>query len=214
MQFNKYVSSCIIFAKNTSRLLKESFDTFKVVGYKVCNSTEANHSHYQPIRMLTGLDVPIHVARHLASVSTSGTTSSPGRRRDSQPSHVQVSRRSTKQLQTQLLKRVGSATFSLRCIAHYVKQHLCFATTLVRSISQQIPFNIRERNAWKQIYISLQVKNGRIKVFHIPPFQQTADIFTKNLPSTLFNDFKVSLDVRESTLNLKERVRIYGFTKS
>ncbi|CAA7057552.1 unnamed protein product [Microthlaspi erraticum] len=38
---------------------------------------------------------------------------------------------------------------------------------------------------------------GQVRVLHVPSSQQYADIFTKGLPSALFNEFKSSLRVRE-----------------
>ncbi|GJT33289.1 ribonuclease H-like domain-containing protein [Tanacetum coccineum] len=37
---------------------------------------------------------------------------------------------------------------------------------------------------------------GEVRVLHIPSRYQFADIFTKGLPSTLFEDFRISLNVR------------------
>ncbi|KAL4587625.1 hypothetical protein LXL04_000497 [Taraxacum kok-saghyz] len=66
------------------------------------------------------------------------------------------------------------------------------------STCPQIWFNI---NAPKHIEIDLhfvrdKVAMGHIRVLHVPSASQYADIFTKGLPSTLFLDFRSSLNVR------------------
>nr|GEW96195.1 ribonuclease H-like domain-containing protein [Tanacetum cinerariifolium] len=40
------------------------------------------------------------------------------------------------------------------------------------------------------------VTAGQVRVFHVPSRYQYADIFTKGLPSALFEDFRSSLSVR------------------
>nr|GEX40514.1 ribonuclease H-like domain-containing protein [Tanacetum cinerariifolium] len=42
------------------------------------------------------------------------------------------------------------------------------------------------------------VSTGRIRVLHVPSHYQYADIFTKGLPTTLFDEFRSSLSVRSS----------------
>uniref|UniRef100_A0A1J3FNB4 Putative mitochondrial protein n=1 Tax=Noccaea caerulescens TaxID=107243 RepID=A0A1J3FNB4_NOCCA len=46
-------------------------------------------------------------------------------------------------------------------------------------------------------FVREKVALGQVRVLHVPSSQQYADIFTKGLPSTLFQDFKNSLRVRE-----------------
>ncbi|CAA7029694.1 unnamed protein product [Microthlaspi erraticum] len=45
-------------------------------------------------------------------------------------------------------------------------------------------------------FVREKVKIGQVKVFHVPSSLQFADIFTKGLPTMLFNDFRDSLTVR------------------
>ncbi|GKG04431.1 ribonuclease H-like domain-containing protein, partial [Tanacetum coccineum] len=40
------------------------------------------------------------------------------------------------------------------------------------------------------------VAAGHVRVLHVPSRYQFADIFTKGLPSTLFEEFRTSLSVR------------------
>nr|GEX46647.1 ribonuclease H-like domain-containing protein [Tanacetum cinerariifolium] len=42
------------------------------------------------------------------------------------------------------------------------------------------------------------VSTGRIRVLHVPSHYQYADIFTKGLPTALFDEFRFSLSVRSS----------------
>lgn len=45
-------------------------------------------------------------------------------------------------------------------------------------------------------FVREKVKIGQVKVIHVPSALQFADIFTKGLSTTLFNDFRSSLTVR------------------
>ena len=45
-------------------------------------------------------------------------------------------------------------------------------------------------------FVREKVAIGQVKVIHVPSSLQYADIFTKGLPTTLFNDFRYSLNVR------------------
>ena len=45
-------------------------------------------------------------------------------------------------------------------------------------------------------FVCEKVALGQVRVLHVPSSSQFADIFTKGLPSSLFNDFKHSLSVR------------------
>jgi hypothetical protein len=48
-------------------------------------------------------------------------------------------------------------------------------------------------------FVREKVGIGEVRVLQIPSAHQFADIFTKGLPSTLFNDFRDSLCVAKST---------------
>jgi hypothetical protein len=41
---------------------------------------------------------------------------------------------------------------------------------------------------------------GHVRVFHVPTSSQYADIFTKGLPTSIFMEFRSSLNVRPSTV--------------
>lgn len=56
-------------------------------------------------------------------------------------------------------------------------------------------------------FVREKVKLGLVRVLHIPLTLQYADIFTKGLPSVLFNNFRSSLGVSEPTLQLREGER-------
>lgn len=45
-------------------------------------------------------------------------------------------------------------------------------------------------------FVREKVAMGQVRVLHVPSTSQYADIFTKGLPSSLFNDFKSSLSVQ------------------
>jgi hypothetical protein len=40
-----------------------------------------------------------------------------------------------------------------------------------------------------------KISLGEVKVLHVPSSRQYADIFTKGLPSTLFEEFRSSLNL-------------------
>ena len=42
-----------------------------------------------------------------------------------------------------------------------------------------------------------EVQRREVRVLHVPPRYQIADIFTKELPQILFDDFRSSLSVRQ-----------------
>lgn len=44
-------------------------------------------------------------------------------------------------------------------------------------------------------FVREKVAIGELRVTHVPSAQQLADVFTKGLPSALFNDFRDSLSI-------------------
>ncbi|KAK4355573.1 hypothetical protein RND71_024544 [Anisodus tanguticus] len=44
-------------------------------------------------------------------------------------------------------------------------------------------------------FVRKKVARGQVRVFHVPSWYQIADIFTKGLPSVLFQDFRDSVSV-------------------
>ena len=55
-----------------------------------------------------------------------------------------------------------------------------------------------QRTKHVEIYIHFvreKVRMGQVRVLHVPYSLQFADIFTKGLPTTLFNEFRTSLTV-------------------
>ncbi|GKF50390.1 ribonuclease H-like domain-containing protein, partial [Tanacetum coccineum] len=47
-------------------------------------------------------------------------------------------------------------------------------------------------------FVRDMVARGHVRVLHVPSRYQYADIFTKGLPSALFEEFRSSLSVRSS----------------
>lgn len=47
-------------------------------------------------------------------------------------------------------------------------------------------------------FIREHVALGHVRVLHMPSWSQAADIFTKGLPSSLFLDFRSSLNIRDA----------------
>jgi hypothetical protein len=49
---------------------------------------------------------------------------------------------------------------------------------------------------WRLIFIlSERVAIGQVRVLHVPTTSQFTDIFTKGLPSPMFNEFRSSLNI-------------------
>jgi hypothetical protein len=47
-------------------------------------------------------------------------------------------------------------------------------------------------------FIRERVAMGAVRVLHVPTTSQFADVFTKGLPSSVFMDFRSSLNVRST----------------
>ncbi|GJT76906.1 ribonuclease H-like domain-containing protein [Tanacetum coccineum] len=60
-------------------------------------------------------------------------------------------------------------------------------------------------------FVRDMVKAGHIRVFHVPSRFKYADIFTKRLPSALFEDFRSSLSVRPPPAQTAGRISMYIF---
>jgi hypothetical protein len=45
-------------------------------------------------------------------------------------------------------------------------------------------------------FVRERVALGAVRVLHVPTTMQFADVFTKGLPSSVFSDFRSSLNVR------------------
>ncbi|GKF29812.1 ribonuclease H-like domain-containing protein [Tanacetum coccineum] len=63
--------------------------------------------------------------------------------------------------------------------------------------------NLVQHQRTKHIEIDIHffrdmVARGQVRVLHVPSRYQYADIFTKRLPSALFEEFRTSLSVRPS----------------
>jgi hypothetical protein len=44
-------------------------------------------------------------------------------------------------------------------------------------------------------FVREKVAIGQVRVLHVPTTSQFADIFTKGLPSSVFNEFRFSLNI-------------------
>nr|GEY39219.1 ribonuclease H-like domain-containing protein [Tanacetum cinerariifolium] len=121
------------------------------------------------IQMRIGLVVPLHVDLLLAIVFFLAIIFFLGRPRDSLPSLVLVLKRNIEVFPMQLLRLAG-------CVIFYRTKHIEIDIHFVRDL----------------------VSTSRIRVLHIPSHYLYADIFTKGLPTTLFDEFHSSLSVRSS----------------
>jgi hypothetical protein len=55
-------------------------------------------------------------------------------------------------------------------------------------------------------FVRERVSIGDLRVLHMPTLSQYADIFTKGLPSSVFTEFRSSLNVQWLTIRLRGRV--------
>jgi hypothetical protein len=44
-------------------------------------------------------------------------------------------------------------------------------------------------------FVREKVDNGQVRVLHVPMISQFVDIFTNGLPSSVFNEFRSSLNI-------------------
>jgi hypothetical protein len=52
-------------------------------------------------------------------------------------------------------------------------------------------------------FVRERVAIGDLRVLHVPTSSQYADIFTKGLPTSVFTEFRSSLNVFRSSLNVQ-----------
>ncbi|GJW61342.1 hypothetical protein Tco_0110677 [Tanacetum coccineum] len=82
--------------------------------------------------------------------------------------------------------------------AEYRVLRIFAETCMIRNLLPPTHFNTRHPNILNLIYTLFRdmVKAGHVWVLHVPSRFQYIDIFTKGLPSALFEDFCSSLSVR------------------
>jgi len=91
----------------------------------------------------------------------------------------------------------------LGCVSFLVNFRLHFAIPLWSIVTISVPStssNLLQHQRTKHIEIDLhfvrdKVAIGDVKVQHVPTSSQYADIFTKGLPSSIFTEFRSSLNV-------------------
>ncbi|GKE71816.1 ribonuclease H-like domain-containing protein, partial [Tanacetum coccineum] len=104
---------------------------------------------------------------------------------------VPVLRHSIVELPMLLLRLVGYAIYYVSCTLLYLP---------LRFFIQYLSCNPVQHQRTKHIEIYIHfvrdlVAAGQVRVFHVPSRYQYADIFTKGLPSALFEEFCSSLSV-------------------
>ena len=60
-------------------------------------------------------------------------------------------------------------------------------------------------------FVREKIKRGEVRVLHVPSRYQIADIFTKDLPQVLFDDFRSSLSVRKPPDSTTGCIRIKSY---
>jgi len=148
--------------------------------------------------MLTGQVVRILANPHRVTRYFSGTTWSPGRRRGRTRCPDPVLKLSIALWQTVLPKPPGCASFSLSFMPLLGALRWSTATNISAVYMSSNPV---QHQHTKHIEIDLhfvreRVAVGDVRVMHVPTSSQDADIFTKGLPSSVFTEFRSSLNVR------------------
>ena len=144
--------------------------------------------------MLIGLDARTLAAPRPAMRSSSAAVSFPGHLNGSPPSLGQVPKLSTVLSPTVLLAAstsTGTAPPPTDCLPRLLRQrHAVYLST-----------NPVQHQHTKHVEIDLhfvreKVAIGVVRVLHVPTTSQYADVFTKGLPSSVFTEFRSSLNVR------------------
>jgi hypothetical protein len=145
---------------------------------------------------LTGLDVRTLVTLRPATRCSSGTTWCPGRPSDKRSSLGPARKPSTMPSPTAWLRPPSCASCSMSSRVRILGALSSTMTTSASCTSPPTPFSINTPNMWRLIFIlSERVAIGQVCVLHVPTTSQFADIFTKGLPSSVFNEFRSSLNI-------------------
>nr|GEZ79366.1 ribonuclease H-like domain-containing protein [Tanacetum cinerariifolium] len=111
--------------------------------------------------------------------------------------------RSSAEAEYRGVANVGAETAWLRNLLRELHSPLSTATLVycdnvsVVYLSANLVQHQRTKHIEKDIhFVRDMVQTGHIRVLHVPSRYQYADIFTKGLPTALFEDFRFSLSVR------------------
>ncbi|GKE39341.1 ribonuclease H-like domain-containing protein [Tanacetum coccineum] len=96
-----------------------------------------------------------------------------------------------------LLRHVGSGIYFVSFILLYLPPPLCIVIKSAVYLSSNPVQHQRTNHIEIDIhFVRDLVATGQVRVLHVPSRFQYADIFTKGLPSSLFDEFRDSLSVR------------------
>ncbi|GKF34742.1 ribonuclease H-like domain-containing protein [Tanacetum coccineum] len=114
-----------------------------------------------------------------------------------------TTRRSTSEVEYRGVSNVVAETCWLRNLLRELHTPLSFATLVYYDnvSAVYLSCNPGQHQRMKHIEIDIHfvrdlVVVGQVRVLHVPSRYQFADIFTKGLPSALFEEFRSSLSVR------------------
>jgi len=177
----------------TWQLSSAFFGTFGVLFTWVFISDRRLRMTWWFTLMLTGLVVPIRASPPRAMLCSSATTWSPG------PPSVRILSLAPVQ---KLSNGVAEASW-LRQLLHELHIPLRRATIVYcdNVSAVYMSSNPVQHQRTKHIEIDLhfvreKVAMGAVRVLHVPTTSQFADVFTKGLPSSVFTEFRSSLNVR------------------
>jgi hypothetical protein len=145
--------------------------------------------------MPTGLAVPTLAGRLLATQCSSEITWCLGPPSISIRSPSPVPRPNIELWLMVLLKLLGSANCSMSFATRLVVPPWSTVTISVLCISPATRCNISGRSMYLH-FVRERVALGHVRVLHVPTTFQYTDVFTKGLPTSLFQEFRSTLNVR------------------
>jgi hypothetical protein len=125
-----------------------------------------------------------------------GTTWFPDWSSGSPSSPALALRPSIVSLPTAWLRPLSCVSCSTSSRPRHLGAHLSTAIISTPCTYPPTPFSINAPSMWRLIFIlSERVVIGQVRVLHVPTTSQFIDIFTKGLPSSVFNEFRSSLNI-------------------
>ena len=151
--------------------------------------------------MLTGLAVPTLADRPLAMQCSSGIIWCSDPPSVNTQSLGRVQRPSIALWQMVSLKLLGCVSYSWSFATLLTEPHWSTVTTLVPYISPPTQSSISARSTLRLIstLFGSGLPSARyIRVLHVPTTSQYADVFIKGLPTSMFQEFRSSVNVRRA----------------
>lgn len=149
--------------------------------------------------MLTGPDVLILESRPPDMLPSLGTIWFHGPLNARTQCRGQAQRLNIGRLLMVLLKPAGCANCFMSYIIHCRRALWCIVTVSAVYLSSNPVQHQRTKHVEIDLhFVRERVSTGDVRVLHVPTTSQFADIFTKGLPTSVFAEFRSSLNVVSS----------------